>query len=637
MNLLSVENISKAYGEKVLFNIESFGIEEGEKIGLIGVNGTGKSTLLRVLAGFDTPDTGKITTSNNLRIEYLPQEPYFDSEATVLEQVFKGNSPVMVTLREYEAVSEQLVSDPDNIILQERLIKLSSKMDAQNAWQLESEAKAILTRLGISDFNFKVGNLSGGQKKRIALASTLIAPADLLILDEPTNHMDNDTIAWLEDYLNKRKGALLMITHDRYFLDRVTNRIIELSGGNIYSYEGNYSIFLEKKLQREELEESIQRKKENLIRRELEWIKRGAKARTTKQKARKDRFEKLVEERVEAAADKVEISSASTRLGKKVIELNNIAKGFDGRKIINDFSLIVQRDDRIGIIGPNGVGKSTLLNIITGKIALDSGSIEIGETVKIGCFSQENGHMDGDTRVIDYIKEAAEFVTTSEGEMISASKMLERFLFTGAMQYTPISKLSGGEKRRLYLLRVLMSAPNVLLLDEPTNDLDIETLTILEDYIDSFDGVVIAVSHDRYFLDRISSEILSFEENGIIIKYTGNYSDYQEYARKRAVEKVDEPEIKTDKKNISDNKKEKKLKFSYNEQREYEQIDSLIENKENELKELEKEIEASSSSYTLLQELLEKKEKFEEELEKLLERWEYLTELAEEIEKSKNS
>jgi ATP-binding cassette subfamily F protein uup len=537
MNLLSAEGITKSYSEKKLFNNISLGINDGDKIGVIGINGTGKSTLLKVIAGVEELDDGRIIRSNGLQIEYLSQNPAFEEDSTVIQQVFKGNSPVMKLLREYEEALNNNSSP-------ERIMKLTQQIDLLNGWTLESEAKSILSKLGILDFTAKVGTLSGGQRKRIALAAALIQPSNLLILDEPTNHLDNDTIDWLEQYLNKRKGALLMVTHDRYFLDRVVNVIIELDRGNLYSYKGNYTEFLEKKSERMEREEASEAKRQNLLRKELAWIRRGAKARTTKQKARIDRFEKLSSQEVDIVEDKIDISVGSSRLGKKVIEINNISKAYGNRTLIKNFDYTVLRDDRIGIVGPNGMGKSTLINIIAGKLEGDGGYVDLGETVKIGLYSQETNFLKEDMRVIEYIRETAEYLTTAEGEKITASQMLERFLFPPESQWTPIEKLSGGEKRRLYLLKVLMEAPNVLLLDEPTNDLDIETLTILEDYIDNFQGAVIAVSHDRYFLDRIAEKIFAFKEGGEIVQYSGNYSDY----RLKSQEEKEEVENKLEEK-----------------------------------------------------------------------------------------
>ncbi|MFD3157833.1 ABC-F family ATP-binding cassette domain-containing protein [Haloimpatiens sp. FM7330] len=646
MNLITIENLSKSYGEKILLDNISLGINEGEKIGVIGINGTGKSTLLKIISGIENYDSGNITKANKIIIEHLRQKINFDDNVTILQQIFKGNSPIMKVLREYEDVISKIEKNPEDMSLQNKLMELSNKMDAVDAWQIESNAKTILTKLGINNFNEKVGNLSGGQRKRIALAESLIRPCDLLILDEPTNHLDNETIKWLEEYLNSRKGALIMITHDRYFLDRVTNRIIELYRGKLYSYEGNYSVYLTSKVERKELEKSLEEKRQNLLRRELAWIKRGVKARGTKQKARVDRFQDLVEQEGYVEDENVEISVASTRLGKKVIEVDNISKKFEDKKIIENFSLILSKDDRIGIIGKNGAGKSTLLNILCGKLKSDRGDIAVGETVKMGYFSQEYKEMDPNMRVIDYIKEGAEYIETKDGVSISASQMLEKFLFPGELQWSPISKLSGGEKRRLYLLRVLMDAPNVLFLDEPTNDLDIETLNILENYIEAFNGAVITVSHDRYFLDKISNKILAFQGNGQILEHTGNYSEYIEFIQKTNKQfnndnKANISKTSKDKSEENENEKVDKqknknrtLKFSYKEKLEYEKIDGVIEEVENELAEVEKKLGTGGSNYGLLEELLEKKDELETKLEELMERWTYLNELAEKINNS---
>jgi ABC transport system ATP-binding/permease protein len=521
-------------------------------------------------------------------------------------------------------------------------------MDSQGAWQLESEAKAVLTRLGISDFSARVEHLSGGMRKRISLASSLITPADLLILDEPTNHIDSDTVDWLEQYLNQRKGALLLITHDRYFLDRVVNKIFELDRGKLYAYSGNYSVFVNSKLLRLEQEQSTENKRQNLLRNELAWMRRGAKARTTKQKARIDRYHELEDQKPVNVSDKIELSVGSTRLGKKVIELNNIYKQFSGITVLDNFSYIVSRQDRIGIIGSNGCGKSTLLNILAGKIAPDQGSIELGETVKIGYFSQESGEMNENLRVIEYIKEEAEIMTTADGGVITASQLLERFLFSPHLQWTPISKLSGGEKRRLYLLRVLMSAPNVILLDEPTNDLDIQTLTILEEYLDEFPGAIITVSHDRYFLDRTTERIFVFKDNGVITQYLGNYSDYLELVKGEATQNTvkkpntsqqapSTPTVSARDSDKSDGKRNQPTKFSFKEQREFELIESIIASTENELEEIKDKINQAGSNYTLLQELVKVQQELDNKLEALIDRWAQLNELAEEIIKNKQN
>lgn len=636
MNILSAEKISKSYSEKILFDDISLGINEGDKIGVIGVNGTGKSTLLKVIAGIETMDAGRIITGNSVTIEYLPQNPFFEEGTTVLQQVFKGNSPMMELLREYEDTLRKVNENPGDNRFEKRLVALTQRMDSMGAWTLESEAKAVLTQLGIHDFQANVKTLSGGQRKRVAMASALISPADLLILDEPTNHIDNDTVDWLENYLHKRKGALLMVTHDRYFLDRVVNRIIELDRGKLYSYQANYSSFLEMKAEREEMEQSSERKRQNLLRNELEWIRRGAKARSTKQKARIERFEKLQDEQAPANLGNVEMIAGSSRLGRKTIELEKISKSFPEVEVIKDFSYIVLRDDRIGVIGPNGRGKSTLLNIVAGRLNPDKGSVSTGETVKIGFFTQENEGMNENLRVIEYIREEAEYLVTAEGSL-SASQMLERFLFPPGVQWTPISKLSGGEKRRLYLLRILMGAPNILLLDEPTNDLDIQTLTLLESYLDDFAGAVMVVSHDRYFLDRVAERIFSFEGNGKIKQFAGNYSDYREISQRTESERENTRlKTETDKKSsTTENTKEKPLKFSYKEQKEFEQIDSVIAGLEKELEEASRRMDESSSDFGKLQELLHQKEELEKQLETAMERWVYLNELAEEIVKNK--
>ncbi len=657
MNILSAEGISKSYSEKILFNDISLGIGDTDKIGLIGINGTGKSTLLKVLAGVEVPDTGRIIKANSVRVGYLEQNPYFEPGITVLQQVFNGHSPIMQLLREYEHVINKSGENPEDKHLEKRLLELMQQMDAMNAWTLESEAKTILTKLGIEDFNADVAKLSGGQRKRIAMAGALINPTELLIMDEPTNHIDNDSVDWLEKYLNSRKGALLMVTHDRYFLERVANRIIELDNGKLYSYQANYSKFIEMKAEREELEQASERKRQSLLRSELEWIRRGAQARSTKQKARIERFEKLQDIDAPKQEETIEVQVGSSRLGRKIIEIENIEKAYGDNILIKDFSYILLRDDRIGIVGPNGMGKSTLLGIISGEIEPDRGSVEIGETVKIGFFTQENVDMAQNLRVIEYIRNVAEQIETRKGS-ISASQMLERFLFPPGVQWTPIAKLSGGEKRRLYLLSILMGAPNILLLDEPTNDLDIQTLTILENYLDEFPGAVITVSHDRYFLDRIAERIFSFEGNGYINKYAGNYSDYKEAYEREQLQNEQQISSGARRKETGgpsskneDNKgsrqadtespsgrgqKERPLKFTFKEQKEFEEIDDKIANKESAIEEIKLEIDQASSNFEKLQELLVQQKKLEEELDYLVERWAYLYELADKIEKGKS-
>jgi ATP-binding cassette subfamily F protein uup len=636
MNILLVEKVSKSYSEKILLDGVSLGINEGEKIGVIGINGTGKSTLLKIIAGVESSDSGKIITGSSISIEYLPQNPSFQDDATVLEQVFKGNSPIMKLLREYEQVLKDFQDTPEDDKLERRLLTLTQTMDNMKAWTVENEAKTVLTKLGVNDFTSKVGILSGGGKKRIALAGALISSCDLLILDEPTNHLDNDTIEWLEKYLNNRNGALIMVTHDRYFLERVCNRIVEIDNGKLYSYPASYTKYLEMKAEREEIEQAAERKRKSLYRVELEWIKRGARARSTKQKARIDRFEALKESKLPSAYENIEINVSATRLGKKTIELENVGKSFAGVKIIDNFSYILAKDDRIGVVGPNGCGKSTLLKIIAGRLTVDSGSVSMGETVKLGFFTQESEGMDDSIRVIDYIRNEAEYLTTNEG-LLSASQMLERFLFPPSAQWAPVSKLSGGEKRRLYLLRILMGAPNVILLDEPTNDLDIHTLTILESYLDEFKGAVITVSHDRYFLDRVVDKVFAFEGNASIRQFEGNYSEYRQcMLQENEVLKDSSIKIKPDKvESNTENKKDKPLKFSFKEQKEYEQIDGVIADLEKQLHEVNREIENASSDFERLQKLLSARETLEIQLNEAMERWVYLNELAELIEKNK--
>lgn len=630
MNLLTVEGISKSFGDKKIFDDITFGIDEGDRIGLIGINGTGKSTLLKIVAGNESADSGQIVKKNGLRIGYLPQTPDFDPEDTVLGQVFNCDSPVINLIKEYEqAVREVELTGSEES--QKALYALNDKMDAADAWNIESDAKTILTKLNIPDFYKKAGTLSGGQLKRMALARALITPVDLLILDEPTNHIDNDSVEWLEKYLAKYKGALLMVTHDRYFLDRIVNKTLELDEARLYSYTTNYSGFLEAKAEREELAAAAERKRRNFLRTEIEWVRRGAQARTTKQKARLERFKEVSEMKFSKEKDSLEIGSVASRMGRKTIIAENISKSFDGVKYIDDFSYIILKHDRIGIIGPNGCGKSTLVNMLTGNLEPDSGKVECGETIKIGLFSQHNETMDPAQRVIDYIRDTAEYVLTTEGR-ISASQMLEKFLFNPSMQYSPIGKLSGGEKRRLYLLKVLIEAPNILFLDEPTNDLDIETLAILEDFLDVFNGAVVAVSHDRYFLDKTVDRIFAFEGNGKITQYEGGYSDYLRQYEQRHVEEV---QVKPVSQKAERTSSPKPLKMSYQEQKDYETINDRIENLENAIAETEDEMSKITSDYVKLQELSEKKSALEAELEEAYDRWVYLSELAEKIAESK--
>ena len=633
MNLLSTESLSKAYGEKKLFDKVAFGIDDSDKIGLIGINGTGKTSFLKVIAGIDEADAGSFIKSSNLKIEYLAQNPDFDFEITVLEQVFEGSSPLMVLLREHENVSSSLEKNPSDTKLQMRLMELNAKMDLNEAWQIEREAKTVLMKLGIMEFDKKIGELSGGQRKRVAMAGALIRPCDLLILDEPTNHIDNETITYLEDYLSNRKGALLMVTHDRYFLDRVVNKIWELDEGKLYAYQGAYTKFLELKAQREADDKRIQEKKQSLYKSELAWMRKGVEARRTKQKARKDRF-KILETEIDKSSDeKLDISVAGKRLGRKIIEINDISKSFGDKVVLKNFTYTVLKGDRIGIVGNNGEGKSSLLNAIAKKLDLDSGTIEIGETIKIGYYSQENIDMDTSLRVIEYIKNKAEYIETSDGTKITAAMMLEKFLFTGDMQWSFISKLSGGERRRLYLLSVLMEGPNVLLLDEPTNDLDIQTLAILEDYIDEFNGPVITVSHDRYFLDKIADKIFAFEGDGNIEISFGDYTDYSE-KKKQTIEDTASETAKAslkDKDKSSEAKPKAKTKFSYKEQQEFDTIDEKIEQTETKLAQIKIDMEKNAADFVKLAELTKEEERLNSLLEELMERWAYLNELAEEL------
>lgn len=634
MNLITLENITKTYSEKVLLNNVTLNINDGDKIGLIGLNGAGKSTLLKILTGRDEFFDGKVVKGKNIRIEYLAQDTKYDDNSTILEQIFKGDTPEMKLLMEYEELLEKVNND---ISLNDKLIALQSKIDTMNLWDLESDAKTILTKLGISDFNKKMSELSGGQKKRVFLASSLITPCELLVLDEPTNHLDSESIEWLEEYLNSRKGALIMITHDRYFLDRVTNKIIELDRGNLYLYEGNYSDFLEKKAERLQVEASKEEKRQKLILKELKWVRRGAKARTTKQKARLQRFDELVSTDYIPVNTDIEMPFVGRRLGKKIIEINNISKSFDNKVLVKDFDYIFSKNDRIGVIGKNGAGKTTLVNMITGAISPDNGDIEIGDTVSIGTFSQDNTHMDLNQRAIDYIKEGGENIPTEDGYNITASQLAERFLFDGTMQYTPIEKLSGGERRRLHLLRVLMESPNVLILDEPTNDLDIETLKILEDFLDEFIGVVIIVSHDRYFLDRLCNKIFSYEGDGLVKQYVGNYSDYLIHKEYEIKPEKSKNEVKEKKTNQKENRNtSSKPKFTFKEQKEFEEIYSVIESLEHELTVIEDKMAKNASNYGALNELMKEKETLEEELLFKYERLEYLEDIANKIEEYKS-
>lgn len=606
MNILSLENITHSYTERKLFDETSFYLHEGEKVGVIGINGTGKSTLLKIMAGLEVPDEGEVIKASNLMIHYLPQNPQFNEDDTVLESV------------------QNMVHHHAN---EDELIK----------------AKSMMTRLGITDFEQKTAELSGGQRKRLALVSVLITPCDILIMDEPTNHLDSDMAEWLENQLKAFKGALVMVTHDRYFLDSVTNRIIELDKGKIYSYNEKYSGFLQRKAEREASAKASERKRQSILRKEIEWMQRGARARSTKQKAHIQRYENLKNQSGIVQDEKIELSSIKSRMGKTTIELENISKAYGDNVLIKDFSYNFLKGDRVGFVGKNGCGKTTLMKIIDGRLQPDSGTVNIGQTIKIGYYTQEIesnesagiAYMNPEDKVIDYIKNTAEFVRTADG-LVSASVMLERFLFEPSQQYSKIEKLSGGERRRLNLLRVLMEAPNVLILDEPTNDLDIETMTILEDYLDSFDGIVITVSHDRYFLDRVVRRIFSFEGNGLIEQYEGGYTDYINKKKdKEQVTQKNSDKVKSKSENKAEKEsyktRNKKLKFSYNEQREYETIEDDIAQLEEKLSRLEDEMNKNATNSVKLKEIMEEKEETENLLMEKMDRWEYLEELAKKI------
>lgn len=592
MNILNIEHVSKIFGEKTIFDDVSFGIQEGDKIGIIGINGTGKTTLLRMIAGVEEPDSGQIIKQNGIRLAYLSQHPSFPEGATVLSYAFDGI--------------------------------------AENDWALKSEVKSALNKLGITDHDMKMEHLSGGQKKKVALAKTLASSFEILLLDEPTNHLDGEMISWLEDYLKRYKGVVIMVTHDRYFLDKVTNRILEISRGKLYGYEANYSKFLEMKAEREEMEFASERKRQSVLRMELEWAKRGCRARTTKQKARLERLELLKSGKAPETDRLAEIDSVETRMGKKTIELHHISKSYGEKKLIDDFDYIVLKNQNLGIVGPNGCGKSTLLKMIAGIVEPDEGTIEIGETIRIGYFAQELPEMNTSQRVIDFVKDIAEYIPTKDGR-ITASQMLERFLFTPDMQYAPIEKLSGGEKKRLYLLSVLQAAPNVLIFDEANNDIDIPTMTILEDYLNSFQGIVITVSHDRYFLDNVVDRIFEFDGNGHLQQYEGGYTDYIEAKQKREVPKEEVKAKKSTGKNDWKQNRPTKLKFSYMEQKEFETIDEDIAKLEKKLEKLDADMMANATNSAKLSELTLEKEVAEKQLEEKMERWVYLNDLAERI------
>lgn len=622
--MLTLEHIAKSYGEKVLFEEMNVFIEKNDRIGLIGINGTGKSTLLKIIAGLETPDEGLIDHPKNYQIEYLDQNPQLNQKISILDYVYSGEAPIMQVLRDYEHALSQLEDDPTNEDLQKRLLHFQQLMDKHDAWEASTVAKTILTKMGVVDFAQPIVSLSGGQKKRVAIAKALIHPADLLILDEPTNHLDNDTIVWLEKHLTTYPGALLLVTHDRYFLNHVTNVIFELDHGTLYKYEGNYEVFLEKKVEREELEHRLQQKHENTLRSELAWLQRGARARSTKQRARIERIDKLKEKTFHTDKTNVEIQVGAQRLGKQVIELQSVSKTIANKQLILQLSQLITPGDRIGIIGPNGAGKTTLLELIAGRIEADSGTVLIGETVKIGYYTQGEEELDDEMRIIKYIKKVAEIIETADGTIITAEQMLERFLFSRAKQWSYIGQLSGGEKRRLYLLKILMQEPNVLLLDEPTNDLDIQTLSILEEYIEHFPGVVLTVSHDRYFLDQVVDELLIFDGNGEIHHMYGNYSDYASHKLEQEVSIVKNTTPKK-----QEHTKKTKTKLSYHEQKEWDTIEDDITQLEEKITVLETEIVKQGSDIEQVQLLYEEQQKVEETLEAKMERWEELSLLVE--------
>ena len=642
--LLTLENFTKSYGEKTLFSGVDFSIDDGERVGIVGVNGTGKSTFLKAVAGLTPVDDGTRVERRGLRMEMLAQDKVFAPENTVLMEVFRGTSPLMQALRDYELALRAAEERPDDRNVQQVLAKCSAAIDAAEGWQLESEAKTVLTQLGITDFAAPVGTLSGGEQKRLALATALVQPCDLLLLDEPTNHLDSETIAWLETYLSGRKGALLMVAHDRYFLDRTATKILELDKGHAYTYTGNYSDFLAQTAARIEREQASEAKRQNFLRNELKWLRRGAQARSTKQKARIERYEEVKAQTPDLDRSTVEIGLAGSRLGRTVIELDHVHYEVDGQTIVKDFSYTVLRHDRVAILGRNGTGKTTLLDIIAGRLAPTSGTVKIGQTVKIGYFTQKAVEMDERLRAIEYIEEAAHTITLADGSTISASQLMERFLFPGSLQWTPIARLSGGEKRRLYLLRILMESPNVLLLDEPTNDLDLETMAVLESFIDDFNGAILIVSHDRFFVDRLADKSFVYEPGGELRMYPGGYSYYKEKeaeeqaeaaaaeAQKPAARKPAAAERTAEAApaaNGAAGQSARPKKLTFKEQKEYAEIEDIIASKEGELKATELLMQQNASDYGKLADLTKDQQRLQEELDHLMERWAYLEEVAE--------
>lgn len=640
MTILTLRSLKKDFGIKEILRDASFSLEEGDRVGLIGINGSGKSTLLKMIAGLEPSDGGEMWVNGGSRIVYLPQQPDVDETATVLEQVFSDSGEQFALVREYEEISDQLAhGQGDTERLMARLSSVSQRIEAVGAWDLETNAKVILSQLGIEDYHTRVGDLSGGYRKRIAIATALLSDPDALLMDEPTNHLDALSVEWLQSYLNRFRGALLLITHDRYFLDRVTNRILEIDRGDLYTYAGNYAYYLEKKAEMEDSAASTQRKHAGVLRRELEWLKRGPKARSTKQKARIDRIREMQTREFKSTQGKVDISTAGRRIGKKVIELTGIGKSYDGRSLIKEFTYSFNPEDRVGVIGGNGAGKSTLMNIITGRVHPDSGTVEIGSTIHIGYFDQHSDDvlLNENQRVIDYLKSVAELVKTADGEVITASQMLERFLFPPNQQYAPIHKLSGGEKRRLFLLKVLMGAPNVLILDEPTNDLDVQTLSVLEEYLEDFNGCVIVVSHDRYFLDRVVDVVFALEPGGTIRQYPGNYSTYLDYRQTEENQVSQNGGSSPAKKNSGgaiakpaaekpvDSSKPRKLSFK--EKKEYETLESQIPEMEAEKEQLEKQLYSNpTSGFTEMQQLTQRLADLNEAIDSATERWMELAE-----------
>jgi ABC transport system ATP-binding/permease protein len=635
MNILSVENLEKRFGNKLLFENVTFGLDEGDRVGIIGVNGSGKSTLLRILAGTEQADAGRVATARDRTVSSLSQNPVFVETATVLDTIFPAESDVMRLLRDYEIACAEIATSDDETAL-ERVAALTHRIELTGAWELETNARMVLERLGLPETRAIVGTLSGGQRKRVALARALIARPDLLILDEPTNHLDADTITWLESYLERMQGALLLVTHDRYFLDRITSRMLEIDRGRVQGFTGNFTRYLEQKEAQEAFRTVEEQKRKSLVRRELAWLRRGAQARSTKAKARVERAEALIAQPKDGPRAELEISSSTSRLGKKILELHDVAKAYGEISVLDEFSYVFKRDDRIGIVGPNGAGKTTLLEIIVERVSPDRGRVEKGATVVIGYYDQESRALDDSKRVIDYIREVAEFVETSDGSRITASQMLEKFLFPVDAQYALIERLSGGERRRLYLLRVLMGAPNVLLLDEPTNDLDIQTLETLEDYLDSFPGCLVVVSHDRYFLDRTVDHVFRFEGRGRIRAYPGNYSAAEELRARMAAEtaQVEErrshakpPPSKREQPSAPSTEAPRKLTFK--EQRELQELEARLEAAESRKGALHSEMADASSEYERVQQLYGELQSLEEAIERDFTRWSELAERAE--------